>query len=1727
MPLVTAVAAAAVVASGLVAISSSTEVVAQGAGSGSLLLDETFQNGSVADPNWVALNSACLTGATTNPGPTQSNLGRCASVTGTPALQTPTYGRTPGYLQLTNNRYNQVGAVLYNQALPASGGVEATFQQWQYGGSTSFAGPAGADGIGFFLVNGATDLTSGGADGGSLGYAQRTTGITSATPSRAPGVHGGVLGVGLDVFGNFANDAEDRGNGCATPPPRRPGVGTGGYYAGGPGFPNVISVRGPGEGLAGYCWLSGTVTAPSTTPPLCTSSNWGNIPTPAACGTSTLTDAQRLYGGAVATNPNRDTMPPAGALRTVRVDVSPEGLVEVWIAYNSAGAPDFGTTPLVSYQLPYALPPTFKFGFSSSTGGSSAVHLIGHVTVKSIKPLPSINLEKVVDETQTQPDAYWAGATVPYKFVVTNTSPYTITNVRVTDPSADDPPGIDCPFDTLVPVPGVPSTMTCTGQHTITVDEAKSDTFTNHAMVTGTADGMTVDDTADETVPIEGSVGLSLVKAATIDGAPAPPAVAKLGDTVEYTYTVTNTGNTPLTNVHINDTAVGTFDCGDGYLPPGVGSTLMCTRDHVVDQADIDAGHVYNSATATGTSPDGPIDSSPDEVDIGTDSHPGPLHLDKSGSLPDVPPGQPVVAGDVVHYTFTVTNQGNVTLYNLAIDERLAGVSGVVCDAYTLGPFGTTTAPSATTTCMGTYVLSQQDVDRGSLTNVATATGETPPDYEPGPGETVESNDATDTVTFKAYPALALRKLAAVHGTGPDGAVKAGDTITYTYLVRNTGNVTVHHLVVTDNLPGLSNIACRTYTLFPQPPHNQTTCTAYYTVTQRDIERGDVHNVASVTGTDPMGNEVPPAYADRTVELPYSASLSLEKQGRITAPNSDGLNAAGATITYTYTLENTGTVVLRSLDVIDHLPGLSAITCGDYTLKPAQTTTCTATYTVRQSDVDRGRVDNTAVASASSSRGQVQSNEDEATVPLDQVRSLSLTKDGSVKGTGPDAMVLAGDTITYRYTVTNTGTVTVRTLRITDSLRPLSPITCADSTLVPKQTTLCTATYTVRQADLDNGRVVNTAIAWGLGPRGAVVVSNFAHHRVPLTQLPALTLEKTATLTRTAGTLETDGDVTVPEVGDKILYTYEAKNTGNVTITQIAIDDPLPGLVPSSPDCDLTTLRPGQSTTCRAEYTLTQADFDRGEVLNVATASGQGANGEPVRSPQARAKVVLTRTPVLTLTKTGELDRTDSSVPAVPGDTVTYTYELLNNGNVTLTASAVDDNVLGHIDCLSDPLQPGDTTTCTATYTLTQDDIDAGQVVNTATANATTMQNEPVVSNPDTEIVPLEAAPSLVLTKTAVPNGLSAGDTIDYQYEVTNTGNVDLSDLSVTDNKITSPSAVTCRDTALAAGQTTTCTATYKITAADVSAGHVTNSARASGTDPSGGRVFSPRRSTSVPIPTTPPTTVPPTTVPPTTVPPITTPPTVPPPTPSPSLTVEKSGLLQTAGPEPRPGGTIAYSYVVTNTGNVELTKLAVHDSLTGLSAITCPATSLAPGDSTTCTATYALTQADIDAGHVLNTAFATGSPPGGGTTTSPPSNAEVTVPRFHELSLVKTATPSRTPAVAGTTVTYHYTVTNTGNTTVKNIKVTDMLPGLSAVSCPATTVGPGQSMMCSATYVVTQADVDNSSLVNVATATGTGPDGSDVDSPPGLATVALDKTPAYRRSSRGCSAPDRSSPAA
>ncbi|MCB0913191.1 MAG: hypothetical protein KDB60_16410, partial [Propionibacteriaceae bacterium] len=731
-------------------------------------------------------------------------------------------------------------------------------------------------------------------------------------------------------------------------------------------------------------------------------------------------------------------------------------------------------------------------------------------------------------------------------------------------------------------------------------------------------------------------------------------------------------------------------------------------------------------------------------------------------------------------------------------------------------------------------------------------------------------------------------------------------------------------------------------------------------MTQADLDAGRVINVATAVGTPPTGD---PVSATDTTTTPISSAPSIVVDKQAGTPSG---NTAGSTIAYTFIVQNTGNVTLHAVGVSD--PKVGAVTCPTTTLAPGAATTCHATYTLTQADVDAGQVNNTATATGAPPTGAAVTGTDSTTTTITPAPGLSLDKQA-----GTPTGDTAGSTITYTFVAQNTGNVTLSLLQVDD---PLVGVLCQDTTLAPGQTTTCSATYTMTQADVDAGHVANTALASAVPPGGGSVTTATDSTDTAITPGPGIGVDKQA------------GTPTGNAAGSTIAYTFLVTNTGNVTLDPVSINDPKVGAV----TCPATSLAPTDTMTCTASYTLTQADVDAGAVNNVATASGTPPTGLPVTGTDT-THTVISSTPAITVDK-------QAGTPSgnIAGSTIDYTFVLANTGNVTLRSVGIADPTVGAPACPATELAPGASMTCTATYTLTQADVDAGHVPNTATASGTPPIGAPVTGTDSTDMT-VAPAPAITLDKVAAtPTGNTAGSTIAYSFVLANTGNVTLSPVSVSDPKV---GTVTCPVTTLAPGESTTCHATYTLAQADVDAGHVANTATASGTTPAG--------------PTTTATDSTDTSL-----------------TRTPGISLDKQAGTPTGNTV---GSTISYSFLVTNTGNVTLSSVGINDPKAG--TVTCPVTTLAPGAATTCTALYLLSQADIDAGHVANSATATGTPPDSLTPPTASDTTDTPITAAPALTLDKQAgTPSGN--TAGSTIAYSFLVTNTGNVTLTAVGVTD-----------------------------------------------------------------------------------------
>ena len=205
---------------------------------------------------------------------------------------------------------------------------------------------------------------------------------------------------------------------------------------------------------------------------------------------------------------------------------------------------------------------------------------------------------------------------------------------------------------------------------------------------------------------------------------------------------------------------------------------------------------------------------------------------------------------------------------------------------------------------------------------------------------------------------------------------------------------------------------------------------------------------------------------------------------------------------------------------------------------------------------------------------------------------------------------------------------------------------------------------------------------------------------------------------------------------------------------------------------------------------------------------------------------------------------------------------------------------------------------------------------------------------------------------------------------------------------------------------------------------------------------------------------------------------------PQPSIDLEKSAgaVVDVDHNGADAGDTIAYEFLVTNTSTLDLTEVAVSDPKVG--AVTCPATTLAAGAHMTCTATYVLKAEDVDAGEVTNVATASGTHNGVTVTDKDTVVTPVEVDVEASISLDKVADATG-PVEVGDTITYTFVVTNTGTITLTGLEVLDSMLD-DAVTCPVTSLEPGDSTTCTAApYTVTDDDAEVGSVDNQAVATG------------------------------------------
>jgi len=1341
-------------------------------------------------------------------------------------------------------------------------------------------------------------------------------------------------------------------------------------------------------------------------------------------------------------------------------------------------------------------------------------------TITHIKQTPTLTVTKD-DHLDYTAQNLTVGDVINYTIQVTNSGNVTLPTVSLVDNNANIISGT--PIQNLPP--GATATVTAT--HTVSQADINAGQVSNSAVASVTFNGLTYTDDSDDTDPaspqqsdddptITHIIQNPEMVITKDDGLAYLPQNLSVGDVITYTINVTNTGNVNLHNITLTDTNAQIQ--GMNMIPNlSVGQTTSFTASHTVSLADINAGQVSNSAVGTCNFNGQVISDTSDDADVSSpngNDDPTITFIMQSPSLMvlkndnyDYTP-QNLHLGDVIAYQITVVNNGNVTLNNITVTDANANiVSG--------SPIASLD-PGSSANIIANHTVTQADIDAGQISNSAIAStsfnSQTVTDISDDTDPISPSGDDDPTIThITQNPEIILTK-----DDGMDYSeqhLNVGDVITYTIVVQNTGNVTLNNIIVSDANASIQG----TGVIASLAPNEIATLTATHTITQNEMNAGIIYN--SATGqvnyntttvsdvSDDTDLSSPSGDDDPTITHLYRyAGVEITKDDQL--PYTAQSLIVGDIINYNINVTNTGNVVLNLLTVSDNNAN---ITNGNpiTNLQPGATAIVTAQHTVTQADIDAGKVVNQASVETTFN-GQNYSDlsddtdtdspngvDDPTITHIIQTPQYVITKDDGLPYFAQNIQV--GDVINYLINVTNTGNVTLHNADITDSNANIIGSHIITDLNVG-QTVSLNATHVVTQADVDAGTISNSATGTSnFNGNDITDVSDDADTNAPPNDDdPTLTfIDRHPELTLT----KDDNLPYIPQnlaVGDVIVYNISLTNSGNVTLTNIDITDTNAVIASGN---HIAQMDPGETVNISATHTITQADIDAGMVSNSATAqcvfdgntvidiSDDTDAGAP-SGPDDPTITQLIQTPKLTVTKDDQLAYTDQSLQV--NDVIHYNINITNTGNVTLQNIVVSDNnanITGN--SLITSLAPGETVTVTAEHTVTQSDIDAGQVVNQATATSLYNGNQITdlsddidsgapLGDDDPTITHIAQTPSIVITKDDqlpyVDQNMAVGDAIQYQIVVTNTGNVTFSLATVTDNNANIISGNPINN--LIPGNAVTIIANHTITQNDLDLGRVVNSAQVTAE-------FNNQTYIDISDDTDPDS------------PPGSDDPTITFLAQNPLLVLTKDDQLPYTGQNLAVGDDIHYNIYITNTGNVTLTNIVISDNnatISGSNAIGI----LPVGQTQTIQATHTITQTDIDAGLVENSASGTcmfnnvsisdisddtdSFAPGGlddPTVTHIVQNPQIVVTKDDQLPY------SPQNLHVGDVITYNIAVTNTGNVTLNDINVGDTNATIIAGN-PIGTLLPGYTETVVATHTVTQADIDTGYIVNSAVAATT-----------------------------------------
>ncbi|MGL5648360.1 MAG: isopeptide-forming domain-containing fimbrial protein [Clostridium sp.] len=1059
----------------------------------------------------------------------------------------------------------------------------------------------------------------------------------------------------------------------------------------------------------------------------------------------------------------------------VLTDIVPTETTFVAASVKVDGVPDISADPAAGVNIGTVAPNTSKIVTFTVTMNNVPIGTVAtnnatadfDYTINSVtSSWPTITSNNVTTTAtyatlsivKTQSKAYAdMGATVTYSLVVKNNGNVAADNVIITD---TDPIALAFVGGT-VKVDGIPNVTANpnTGINIGTINPGASKTITFDVQVNNIPTGGTTTNTGtgafEYTVLGSKKTGtatsnalvLNINDATLVMNKSVNPQNATIGDTVTYTVTLQNTGNTAANTVVLTDTLPSevSFNVGsviingapDGSVNPNTGiniatiaagATATVTFTVTVNSLPTVGSVINNSASSTFKYT---IDPAQPNAGGGTsESNIAPLNTGIARTLLTKSVDKAYAdVGDVLTYTIDVKNDGNVDAKNIILTDVIPNGTTLVPDSFSINgvpQIGVT--PNAGTNIgtvqAGTTVQIIFKVTVNSIPTPNPVPNKAATSFEYAVGSSNFTGGATsNTVTTKVNHAEIgnLNKTATAYAA-------VGQTVNYSIVIPNIGNVLMNNVVLKDILP-----SAVTYVAGSAKVNGiAASGTPALGINVGAINAGSSSTVTfdavvnSIPNPNPMQNTadvtftytVDPAFPDNATgqETSNQAPTTVNFADLIGTNGANFVKTVdkafakvGDVLTYTITMSNTGNTAANNVVVTDVLPAGTSFVAGSVTVNGgpgsgtpntgitvpsiAPSATATVTFNANVTSIPiPNPISNTAnvnykyTIDPSIPNGGLGSGTTNAATTQVNFANIAATK--AVDKINADV----GDVLTYTVSLTNNGNVSANNVVINDIL-PAGTSFVIGSVVVGgvPQPTYTPSNVTVGSIAAGATKIITYKTTVTTIPLPNPIVNN-ADVKYTYTVNPSIpngesVTTKTTDATTTVGTAKiTMTKLAMPKdltIGDVVTYSINLTNIGNVAANNILFKDILQaelsfivgsvvvGGVPNltadpTVGFNITTLAAGSSVTIT--FTATAVDIPiAGIVVNNKATVDFKYTVDPLNPNGKTGTSESNIEPVnVGIADINMTKKVDKTFADI-GDTLTYTVTLLNVGNVEAT----------------------------------------------------------------------------------------------------------------------------------------------------------------------------------------------------------------------------------------------------------------------------------------------------------------------------------------------------------------------------------------------------------------------------------------------------------------------------